>query len=220
MADFFLEPDDGLPVRPPLEQREDEDDDIFALAEMSITEIRRNTDQLATGDVSVTAWYDQMVDLLSAYHLAGWYIGAGGEDEPTDAQFDILAEAVATQLEYLDGFRDALTDEPNGTTLSEAYRNRAEMYGRATGQSVWIGKTRVVKLPAYPRDGRSTECGSWCACEWGLTLLEGDGNVDAVWRLGSTDHCPQCLNRSRDWNPFQVRSFEWVGDQLSADHFR
>lgn len=217
MAEFFIEPEEGLTERPELEQREGEDDEIFALSEMAISEIRRNTNRLASGDISVAAWYDQMVDILAAYHLAGWYIGAGEDTDPSDEQMDMLSDILADQLEYLDGFRDALLAEPSDITLSDAYRNRADMYAHATGISLWVGRTYGVYgfiLPFVPR--QASICTIFCSCAWQIDPVDEEaGDYDATWLLGRTDHCATCQARSA-LRPLHIRGGIYDASQISA----
>ena len=219
MAERFTEPEDGLEPRPEIEQREGEDDDIFALVDMAISEIRKATDSLASGGLSVEAWYDQMADILYAYHLAGWYVGQGTDDDPTDEQMDRIAAVVAEQLDYLDNFRNDLLKEDDDT-LAPAYRNRAEMYGRATVVSLWMGKAGQFRLPAYPRDG-STDCVVGCNCTWIFGDIDLEvGNMDVTWRLGASDHCTQCQARAKAWKPFKIRGWEWEPNQVTAKLFK
>ncbi len=211
MANRFTEPDEGLEPRPDLEQREGEDDDIFALAEMAITEIRLATDALATGGMTVSAWYEQMADILYAYHLAGWYVGSGTEDDPNAEQMDRIAEVVAEQLDYLDNFRtDLLKDDDD--ILAPTYRNRAEMYGRATQIGYWIGKTYGLELPFWP--AYKTKCTVYCACEWSIEAVE-NGGFDATWLLGSTDHCDTCKERAK-LKPLRIREGKYDRKQVTA----
>lgn len=211
MANRFTEPDEGLEPRPEIEQREGEDDDIFALVEMAIGEIRTATDSLASGSLSVEAWYDQMADILYAYHLAGWYVGQGTADDPTDEQMDRIAAVVAEQLDYLDNFRDDLLKEKDDI-LAPAYRNRAEMYGRATGIGFWIGRTYGIELPFWP--AYKTLCTVYCACAWSIEAVE-DGGYDATWLLGATDHCDTCKERAK-LKPLHIREGKYDRKQVTA----
>lgn len=207
MGNRFTEPDEGLEPRPDLEPREGEDDEIFALVEMAMTEIRKATDSLASGNLTVKAWHEQMVDILCAYHLAGWYIS--NEDDPDDEQMGILANAVADQLDYLAGFRDELKDEADDT-LSMAYRNRAEMYGRAVKISYWIGVTGGIELPFYPCE--RCICHTNCGCGWQIEAVEG--GWDATWRLGATDHCDTCKERAK-LKPLRIRDGQYDRKQVT-----
>lgn len=211
MAKRFTEPEDGLEPRPDLEQRDGEDDEIFALVEMAIAEIRKATDSLATGGLSVEAWYDQMADILYAYHLAGWYVGSGAEDDPTDEQMERLAGVVAEQLDYLDNFRNDLLKEKDDI-LAQTYRNRAEMYGRATVIGYWIGRTYGIELPFWP--SYRTLCTVYCSCSWSIEAVE-NGGFDATWVLGKTDHCDTCIERAK-LKPLHIREGKYDRKQVKA----
>lgn len=217
MANRFTEPETGLEPRPDLEQREGEDDEIFALVEMAIAEIRTATDSLASGDLSVDAWYDQMADILYAYHLAGWYVGSGADDDPTDEQMDDLAEFMAQELEYLDNFRNDLLKEKDDI-LAPSYRNRAELYGWATGVSFWRGYAGGygIRLPFYP--GEKSRCQRRCLCRWAITIVDIEqGKYEATWLLGSTeDHCDECVARANGLKPLRIDKGEYDQKQVTA----
>lgn len=217
MPERFTAPDDGIEPRPDLEQREGEDDKIFALAEMAIEEIRAATDKMASGEVTVSAWHELMVDILYAYHLAGWYVGAVAEDDPTDEQMDDLAEFMAQELEYLDNFRAALLEEKDDI-LAPTYRNRAELYGWATGVSFWRGYAGGygISLPFYP--GEKSRCQRRCLCRWSITIIDIEkGQYEATWLLGSTeDHCDECVSRAKGLKPLRINKGKYEKKQVTA----
>lgn len=208
MPERFTAPDDGIDSRPDLEQREGDDDEIFALIELAIAEIRAATDKLASGEITVSAWHELMVDILLSYQLAGWYVS--NEDDPDDDQMNILAEKVADQLDYLTNFKGDLFKEDDDI-LSMGYRNRAEMYGWATRIGYWIGKTGGIELPFYPCE-RSL-CATNCCCRWQLEAV--DGGWDATWQLGPTDHCETCKERS-SLKPLRIRDGKYDRSQVTA----
>lgn len=199
-----------LEPRPDLEPRENEDADIFALVKMAIGEIRKVTDDLANGDVSVDDWHNVMEDILYAYHLAGWYVGAGIDADPDEEQLDRLAGVVAEQLEYLEGFKaDLLNDDDD--VMSMASRNRAEMYGRSVTQSVWRGRLHYLELPFYPTE--RCICRTNCTCGWLIEVV--DGGYDATWKLSSVDHCDTCKERAK-LKPLKIRNGEYDRGQITS----
>lgn len=207
MAKRFTAPADGLEERPVLEQRDGDEDGVFALCAMAITEIRKATDNLADGSISVATWHELMTDIIVTYHLAGWYIG--NEDDPDDDVMDMIAEKIADQLDYLDNFRADL-EAVKEDTLAAMYRNRAEMYGWAARIGFWIGQTHGIELPFYPAE-RSI-CKIFCACAWVIAAV--DGGFDATWRLGETDHCGTCVERAK-LKPLRIREGKYDRSQVT-----
>jgi len=88
---------------------------------------------------------------------------------------------------------------------------RSRMYMRSSREAFERAKARAVgvpPLPAYPGDG-STRCLTNCACQWEIIPeVQDDGAIvyNCYWRLGPTEHCPDCIERSRQWNPYTVSS--------------
>lgn len=89
-------------------------------------------------------------------------------------------------------------------------RARSQLYINSARQAYERAKARalgVPDLPAYPGDG-STVCKSNCACSWRLEpIYDDDDNLigwNAFWELGAADHCPDCIQRSIQWNPLRL----------------
>jgi len=214
MAEFFDTPDLRERPPPPFE----EDDPSMPIIMLAVEEMREITDELATGEIDVDTWFDSMLAAIVSYHLAAFMAGAN-VSELTSIQIDILADVVANQEQFLNGFRDALASEPEGSPLSDKYRHRSDMYGWNTGSSYERGKTQPWVLPAYPKDG-STDCMTSCCCMWRIDIIDDEnGDVDAYWKLGRCFHCDQCPARARDWSPFRIRGGVWEPGQLSASQF-
>lgn len=212
MATRFDTPD--LEPRKPPAQSEGDDDETFAVIELAMLEVQALTDRLATGAITVDEWRDEMADVLTTYHLVAWMIGAGTEDAPADTDLDGLATALAEQLDYLEGFYEALKELPEGSELGEKQRNRAEMYAIALKGSVSRGRTSGIELPFFPT--QYSDCRIWCCCSWVIRDVDPEnGDYDAVWRLGPCNHCPQCPERALRLNPLRVRNGKYDRSQIT-----
>lgn len=114
------------------------------------------------------------------------------------------ANPLKAQYNYLAKF---MRDVRDGKVSSGRLLSRVLMYINSSRQMWWRGKTQFI-LPAYPGDG-STACKANCACSWDLKELYGPTGeviaVEATWRLGPTEHCPDCARRAIIWNPIIVR---------------
>jgi len=89
---------------------------------------------------------------------------------------------------------------------------RAAMYGSAIWAAYQQGKGAKwgemskygLHLPAYPADG-SAICKTRDRCEWLIEPLNLDeGEYNATWTLGQAEHCVDCLQRAKDWNPLYI----------------
>jgi len=159
-------------------------------------------DGLETGDVSAEQWQRELERLLARYHTAAYLAGQGSAtlDAPATA---VLAEAVGTELEFLDGFRVTMADSD---TFMEGWRARTQLYTEAIGASFNRGAFRAWPLPALPKDG-TTQCLSRCRCRWEIVELEGEGNADCYWIYGGAErHCQTCKEREGQWAPLKIRN--------------
>jgi plasmid maintenance system antidote protein VapI len=143
-------------------------------------------------------WAQQFSSELAAYHQAALLVSGQPLTEPAA---DWLTKMLGTQLQFLGNFQLAIESE---AAFQEGWKARAQMYGQAIGASYEAGRTRMLPLPAMPKDG-STFCLSHCTCFWDLIKLDGNENYDCHWRLGATDHCTTCKARARLWAPLKIR---------------
>jgi hypothetical protein len=161
-------------------------------------QIDRLMDALASGALSAEEWAERFSVQLATYHQAA--LLATGQSL-NDAATAWLARNVGTQLQFLHDFQLVVQD---ADAYQAGWRARAQMYGDAIGASYEAGRTRMLPLPALPRDG-TTLCLTNCGCTWDIRQLEGDGNYDCYWRRGKADTCNTCLARERLWAPLRIR---------------
>lgn len=134
----------------------------------------------------------------------GWSDGNGSGTVP----YDIASKYIDEQLGFLGDFVIAIS-ENRGNRRIPGGAFRAAMYGESLGQcyqrAYFLARGSRVglpDLPAYPRDG-STVCRVNCRCEWRVKRVS---NVvyQATWKLGAAEHCPDCIERGRVWNPITI----------------
>lgn len=182
--------------------------------ESLITRLQKLID-VATGKLEanltprqIREYHEIMEELLSRYHLAAYMVGAGTEEISEKARAKIV-EGVANQLAFLQGF---ITEIEDNDTFVMGWEARARMYGESISTPYWAGKTKMLPLPALPAeivDGQpSTQCGSNCKCKIRVEVVnEKNGDYNAYWEYGDTlDHCQQCKERERSWNPLKIRN--------------
>lgn len=158
--------------------------------------------EFGTDPLLVDAWQDVLEQLLTRYHTAALMTGLGTLELSPKA----IAEAkkiVRVQLGFLDRFALEIQKEAE---WQAGWNSRARLYAEAVGQSYEAGATRLLPLPALPRDG-TTICLTNCLCHWEITTLdEANDDHDCFWRLGSGENCQTCAARARRWNPLKIRN--------------
>lgn len=158
---------------------------------------------LEAGDVTATAWQGDMAAALARGHMAAYMAGQGSAELDSASQKRVLAD-VTKQLSFLSNFT---VEIQSAAEFQRGWNARAAMYADAVGASYYAGAFKMWALPALPRDG-STQCLSRCNCSWDVQELEGEGNADAYWRVGPTEHCQTCLERAKQWAPIKFRGGE------------
>ena len=169
------------------------------LLALMLLDVRGLMRALESGRTTVEAWQQQFSAALAKYHTASYVVGAGVAPQGTGKRW--LGRHVASQIGFLKNFATEIQDNAQ---FRMGWNTRAAMYAEGIGASFWKGKTRFLPLPAMPKDGTST-CLTRCGCEWVIDELDGDGNVDAYWRLGKSENCQTCSQRARDWAPYKIR---------------
>lgn len=145
-------------------------------------------------------WYDEVARQLRRYTSAAYLSGSGTADLNVE-EHKLIAQYVATQLDFLSAFRDEIkaADE-----WSNVWNSRALMYADSIKAPWWAGNTRGYPLPAMPGDG-TTQCLTRCRCVWRVDELEGDGNADAYWVVSAGETCQTCVERAAQWAPLRIR---------------
>lgn len=170
------------------------------LVDRFVAEVRGWTDALEAEGMTLAAWKRAMLDGLRRYHAAALMAGQGSSQVSPQARA-ALKKTVASQLKYLNNFAVEIQDAPQ---FQPGWKARAELYAKGIGQSYWRGATKLLPLPAMPRDGTS-QCLGNCNCAWSITELPGDGNYDCTWVMGAAEHCQTCQQRAADWAPLKIR---------------
>lgn len=155
--------------------------------------------QFGTDPALVAAWQQVLEQLLTRYHTAALMAGLGTVDLGAKA----IAEAkkiVRAQLGFLDRFA---VEVQEAAEWQAGWNSRARLYAEAIGQSYEAGATRLLPLPALPRDG-TTQCLTNCLCSWRIEWLNDD-DADCYWVLAGKEHCQTCVARARRWNPLKIR---------------
>lgn len=158
------------------------------------------SDLYSNGELLLDDWYERMQREIAALHGSLYQQGVGRALTAADLQR--VQARIRAQYDFLDGFR---ADVEAGTLTPDGLKRRARMYLSAAKSSLQEGAAAALglpRLPAYPGEG--SECQVNCKCTWVIRMVEG--GADAYWTLRPSEHCQQCLARSIEWNPLQIRN--------------
>jgi len=178
-----------------------------ALRLESEARIQAITQELIDGDVSLMTWEENMKAELRRANLEQYVTGRGG-DKSVIARTDYLklGPELRRQYKYLHRFAKQLSASAQQDKPLDYALSRATLYARSTQAMFW--KTAVpVDLPQVPRDGK-TRCRTNCKCRIDYDYVrDDDGAITDVlvyWRLSPAEHCEDCLQLAREWNPLQL----------------
>ena len=178
-----------------------------------LTEIRDSYTQLDTdqfsstlandllnGDINVQQWTLNFRERLKTTYVNQYMVGRGGVNNMTQADWGRIGRQLRDQYSYMNQFaaqiaRGDLTTAQIEARMKLYFNSATQMFER--GQAASSG----VVLPQYPGDGR-TQCRTNCKCNW--EIIEDDTKYNCYWRLNPAEHCPDCLENRRRWNPLVV----------------
>lgn len=175
-----------------------------ALRLQSERRIEALTQQLIDDDVSLADWQEQMKAELRRANLEQFVVGKGGDrTQIYRTEYLQLGPELKRQYRYLDQFAQQLAQSADDGKSLQYALERAKLYARSTQAMMW--KSAIpVKLPQVPRDGQ-TKCRTNCKCRLEYKYERDDnGAIVAVlvrWRLFPAEHCSDCIDLSRQWNP-------------------
>lgn len=151
-----------------------------------------------SGALSAAEFIDQIRSRLRDYYLDIAFLV---RDDLTQAEIDNIAQLLAVQGAYLDGFLDDLeSDEPPSDSL---ILWRAGIYSFAWDVLIRFNTpgTAWAVLPAWP--GIDCLGGAACGCQW---MWEEFGDeMYFYWVVNPLkDHCTVCLENESQYNPYII----------------
>jgi hypothetical protein len=153
------------------------------------------------GSINIRAFEKQVKSILRDTYKDLYAMGAGGRNGMTPKDWGRLGAMLKEQYRYLNPFLDQIA---RGDLSNAQISARLKMYINSANEALWKAYTRdfPLELPAYPGDG-STACLVNCQCEW--EIIQREDGYDCFWRLGAAEHCPDCMVRASEWNPYKIR---------------
>lgn len=159
--------------------------------------------QLAEGKLTVAQWQNDMARELRIMHTGSRVAGAGGFGALGPEDMAVTEEIIREQRAYLNRWSDDLSQQD--TLSADAIAARARLYGTAANTTFDKAEVAAMGMPALPvYPGEDSSCMVNCKCHWDIRKVS-DG-YEAYWKLGASEHCPQCLARARTWNPLRIRN--------------
>jgi hypothetical protein len=136
-------------------------------------EIKRVTQMLIDGDLSLDDWQTSMMDQIKLIHINSAVAARGGWAQMTQSDWGYVGRQIRTQYEYL---RNFVAEIQNGIQpLNGRALMRANMYGDAARGTFEDMRRRVEEL-VY-------------------------GMQEEMRVLGIADHCVDCLAAANRWAP-------------------
>ncbi len=177
-----------------------------ALRIMSERRIEAITQRLISGEVDLATWQNDMKAELRRANYEQFVIGKGGDRTQIDRrEYLQLGPELKRQYRYLQRFSNEIAQRAADGKPIGGITGRAKLYARSTQAMMWRSMLRV-KLDQVPRDGQ-TRCRTNCKCRLVIKYeRDENGIITAVlvyWRLAPAEHCPDCLDLSRTWNPLR-----------------
>lgn len=170
------------------------------LLERVIDTIDTISDGAAYGAITPDQFQAEVTRSLFAAYNAAW-MAARDSREIDRADRLIIAERLATQIEYLNNFADQIEQEG----WQDKFKARAELYAGSVKAVFWQAMGRGILMPYWPGDG-STPCKMNCRCHLEYAWIDQDNlDVDVYWRHGrSRMPCSSCPQRAAA-SPYRFR---------------
>lgn len=110
------------------------------------TLLRRLTDMLGRGDISLVQWQQSVREALKLAHTQAAIIGNGGRDNMQASDWGRIGQRLRAEYRYLEGFaRDLLA----GSVSTPMALSRISMYAQAVRGSYWEGTTIRQEKQGY-----------------------------------------------------------------------
>lgn len=176
-------------------------------------------DRLTSGELTVAEWTEEMKLLLRKGNLYQFVTSKGGDRTRIKrTEYLKLGTELNRQYRYLYRFANDIVQRAEEGRSLGFVANRARLYARST-QAMFYRGAIPVDLPQYPRDGK-TRCRNNCKCRLEYETVRGEEGqpiaINVFWKLGIAEHCPDCIQLSREWKPYTVALTEETARGISS----
>jgi len=167
--------------------------------------------QLAEGEITIGEWEILMRDEVRNLHLNALILSHGGDvGSISYADWGLAGYYIRQQYGYLRGYgqaiqlRDALALAALAVPYTQKYLSyRSKLYSGAA-VATFYQSLAMGMLPQVPRDGQ-TRCKMNCKCELRFEPGDTHGTVNVYWDLRPAEHCEDCIELNKAWNPYVLQ---------------
>lgn len=118
---------------------------IDALAEKTKENLGRIAEEHRAGKINLAEWVIQTGEEIRNAHRAVAIIAAGGKGNMTASDWGFVGAQIRRELQYLNGFANAIENRPEGSILTTAFVSRAKSYGAAIYETYEKAKARRIE---------------------------------------------------------------------------
>lgn len=141
---------------------------IDTLAERMKANLGFIAEQHRAGKINLAEWVIQTGEEIRNAHRAVAIIAAGGKDNMTPSDWGFVGAQIRRELQYLNGFANAIENRPENSTLTTAFVSRAKSYGAAIYETYEKAKARRI-------------------------TRQGQADTEANFLEPGAEHCADCL---------------------------
>lgn len=109
-------------------------------------ELRRYTDMLAAGDITLEQWQQSVREAIKLVHVQAAIIGNGGKDSMGSAEWGRIGQRLRVEYAYLQGFARDLLD---GRVSAAMAARRIQLYAQSVRGTYWEGTSIRQEKQGY-----------------------------------------------------------------------
>lgn len=169
---------------------------IDNLAEKTKENLGRIAEEHRAGKINLADWVIQTGEEIRNAHRAVAIIAAGGRDNMTPSDWGFVGSQVKRELQYLNGFANAVENRPADSTLTTAFVSRAKSYGAAVYET--YGKAmarRIVRQGQADTEQNELEPGAEHCADCLDATAQGRVPLGTLTPIGDRECGPKCRCR-------------------------
>ena len=184
-----------------IEQMNNLRQDFFYMQKQRVASL---TTQYNNAEINLHQFESQVKTIIKETYIDMYAMAKGGRNNLTQADWGRIGAMLKQQYGQNGYLANFMRQIANGQLSEAQIVARMNMYINSANEAMWRGYASdlPIDLPAYPGDG-STVCLTNCQCAWDIRPVEG--GYDCYWVLGYAEHCPDCVRRESEWNPYSIR---------------
>ena len=153
------------------------------------------TERFLNGDITLEQWQMQIARELKDAHIIVTQAASGGRRNTSDAAYAVASGLLLTQLQFLDGFAEAIKD---GTLSAAQIRARVRQYAHSARTAYFRAKTFAKQLAGYTHEQRFLRPGESCDDCIGYAA-QGQVPIGTLPEPGQRSVCRQNCNCVKEY---------------------